>query len=1685
METLMNNEQPGVPRPQSRQQMGLNDMQLWQQQLMYRQFQELQRQQQLQQLDQQSRQQNSLNQLSGIAKHSSDQLAALVNGAPMHDAASYWTRELGGVDSKMPSTSQMHMVGGMNWVQRSGVNSMQSFHGGLILQQDQGHVLNPVGFASQQFEQSLYGAPVAGTRGNLSQFSPFQGISHANADIAAKLGSGQVEKQMVQPVAFNSFQIAQPPVFSDQHCTQDGASVSKEGLNEKNLFGPVPVPTLPNGTFSENFQQVGQFQRNAPAQEFLGRKDGDGWMGNLQEKTVAQVAQSQGLVSLDPTEEKILFGSDDGIWGAFGRTSGLNEGGFIQSNQFDNHLNAFPSIQSGSWSALMQSAVGETSSDTGPQDEWSGLSFQKPDPSTGNPHLPLDDNGKQPASWIHRNLQTASSSVVSRPFPLFDDASSNPGSRSISGFQQTNAEYALEGSERLRMNAFHESVSRMPEEVGKPPVEGSHQVQTSMHLEKTSEGAAERLIHEQSQRTADSKHMGFNAQFMQDSLVHQQNMSPYNTGSQSSHKPNAWNINEALSPNGNVTMRTSDTQNHVQNNDKKQAMVIEGDCGGMWKAEGKFMDISFPHASGRLEQVKSRKSSPQVHNETTLQNSRNSNISQETNQQIRHDGNLDYGNYVNVDSSIKYDGNENVGKFPHQTRKSPQAQESSYNNPRRGLVETETCDIKKESYSSAHAHSNQHSITEGSTRESAWLRQNDPHDVVGNNHRSSGQGVSQAAIGGLGRIEQAYHGQSRLSDNAVLDKAADTAKEHLPNFLRDAKGEMEVPSRNLNPGHYEPIMTASFHGSGSSYAPNRTQPSQNMLELLNKVDQSRDGKYITELGFSEQNKASQMPELAASVQSVTQHQSQSSAVQGFGLQLAPPSERISNMNHALSLQKSPQRADDVNVARFDETSQRERNQSSISGQTGIEAIQSIHGNSFPTGTLGNYPNNQRQEQQFPSTSGPIDPSAHGHLASHVRQARDSNDGGVDHSPRASLPGFYGRITPFNFPSSASPIASAQSYSSSAGHNQNPVMVEMSQQGALPLKPHNMWPNVAAQQHLSGRPSNNVPPSFFQPNHPAPTSLEVMSRAPLKSDIQVKGGNVPSEFVSSSVNTQQFPYREGQLVKDNCSRQMSLGIDLAPGTTSESQGQDPGAQKFSEAACSTSSSSVIHADHHLGRGEEAHEQLFIHSANASVSNRDTSDHDTEAFGHTLKPSDAQPKNYSLLHQMQTMKDAESDPTRMSVKRLKGADFGSAAAQVQHLAYGYGRTASDPVDELNVVAQHPSFAPADSKMLCFSSGRNEDLNQNASVQRDKHSKEIDNFGRNDPQNSSNHPGMASMPSHRVNEHPQINPQMAPSWFEKYGTYKNGQILAMHDELDSSKRNAKVAAQQFFFGNASESLSQTHSGVEQSNASNASQVGNIWQIPGSTTPPKEQLSTVYPLPNVDDPAITGSKKRKIMELDPPWRREVSQTLQSISMAEMEWAQASNRQIEKVEDDAEIFEECRPMPYQRRRLILTSQLMQQLFRSIPAAVLSTDATLGHESVIYFSAKLALDDACTGINSHIQPNGRNTLSDKLKNSETVGDQLLLKIIEDFIGRVKKLDNDLLRLEKRASILDIRVECQDLERFAIINRFARFHGRGNAPDAAGSSSSSGATINRTYPQRYVTAHPLPKNLPAGVPCLSL
>jgi len=96
------------------------------------------------------------------------------------------------------------------------------------------------------------------------------------------------------------------------------------------------------------------------------------------------------------------------------------------------------------------------------------------------------------------------------------------------------------------------------------------------------------------------------------------------------------------------------------------------------------------------------------------------------------------------------------------------------------------------------------------------------------------------------------------------------------------------------------------------------------------------------------------------------------------------------------------------------------------------------------------------------------------------------------------------------------------------------------------------------------------------------------------------------------------------------------------------------------------------------------------------------------------------------------------------------------------------------------------------------------------------------------------------------------------------------------------------------------------------------------------------------------------------------------------------------------------------------------------------------------------------------------------------------------MGRVKDLENELQRLNASSYMSELRSDSQDLDRLLITNRLAKHHVRSftvgskkTIKDGKESSSDCGLSIRKMCPHRYVTAIPMPKDIPEGLLCYSL
>ncbi|AQK58728.1 hypothetical protein ZEAMMB73_Zm00001d053092 [Zea mays] len=113
------------------------------------------------------------------------------------------------------------------------------------------------------------------------------------------------------------------------------------------------------------------------------------------------------------------------------------------------------------------------------------------------------------------------------------------------------------------------------------------------------------------------------------------------------------------------------------------------------------------------------------------------------------------------------------------------------------------------------------------------------------------------------------------------------------------------------------------------------------------------------------------------------------------------------------------------------------------------------------------------------------------------------------------------------------------------------------------------------------------------------------------------------------------------------------------------------------------------------------------------------------------------------------------------------------------------------------------------------------------------------------------------------------------------------------------------------------------------------------------------------------------------------------------------------------------KPVP-QKKRLILTSQLIQQLLPAIPATILRGQAVSTYGSATYTLSMLTLRDACSMVASLSSSyNSCSPVEDENNPSEQTSakkmEDRVSKVVEVFAGRIQKMENDFISLNKRAS----------------------------------------------------------------------
>ncbi|KAJ8540548.1 hypothetical protein K7X08_035693 [Anisodus acutangulus] len=1628
----MNRQQSNMLQSLQRQQSGHSDMQ--QVQLMLK-MQELQRQHQLQQLD--TRQQNT-NEVFTLPKVASgSHPPALVHDTTNSGALNYpWSSDLGNT----------------NWLQR-GSPIIQGCSNGLN-PTNIGQAQHLTGLIPLSADQSLYGVPVSGSRGSVNPFS--QGIT---------------DKPTKQPMPTfdSSFPVNQYTGLQDQASGQDGTFIPRQRSPGDNLFGSVT-----NATNMENPQQANTMQKSSALQDFCGRQVLAVPSENSQEKAGAHASSSQNEVGLDPTEERILFGSEDNIWSAFGKSPDMNGEG---DNPFDGAglMNGLSSIQSGTWSALMHSAVAETSSsDLGVQEEWSGVNFHSTEIPSGTQNL-IYNSGRHKTSSAEENLPP------------------NSSLNSVS----------VQPSDGSNMNNNYSNVQghRLPYEPGQSLHANSSQrlVQSSEEGNKWSNsGPRQKSAAEVCQMMFGSSSHPINRE-----INMRKNSGPLTSElggvRQLWDKTAGWSdVGSAVGctvPSGVAALRVSSENSSNCSQDDKQKKFMQAEAvhrGVTWNSNaGHNSAVDMKHVGSSISNHQVNTEVFNLQNSTSVPNSSTIRGGEETSQ-LQNNYHSDY--WKNTDPFVKSAVSEGLGVLQHHVSKDNPVLHRGISDVEAKMHETQNSDNKNSNDSyrsnlfprSPAINMRENILSDASdsrclptgkqkssdqaSQKNSWPRKfqyhpmgnmdeglDPPYDRKEPSH-------SQSML-----LQNANHGQSEVFGQVPKSRAE--LEEGQPcDVMRDGKGFTEVHSQS------------SFHSGGSSmpgpfnrsdlYSPNKVaQTSPNMLQLLQKVDQSSVRCSMTQLSNSEQKVSSEMPEAENSDGSVGHLQrNQSSASQGFGLQLGPPSQRVSNQKHSLSSQSTQAvRSSHSNAEEIGEKSrgwmhaphqgqslppaehsleELKNNRSGVPGstynETSLYTMPGKFSSAFDSSSGFPYLRSPLQNPPVVRVTGQLstNQSLNVSFDKHGPSSADKGDSrrrpGSGQSVQASIPEGAGDDKQDNPSISAGKsqlcnangpherLSANQVSSKEPGSVSQPLsMSGIAQQGASSKMLANMWTNFPPRQPLFVAQSTKESSHIHQ-SHQLNNMESSLSAAERQGDQDAnKGWKLTSELGTRTANILGSFEGEEDRVKESPSRQVPFQ-NIEPVQMSDSQDREP--------------------VNNLSEGSPA--------------NSASMQRDIEAFGRSLKPNNFPHPNYSLLNQMQAMKNVETDPSERPLKRMRVSDSNTGVQQI---------------------------LSTDSRILSFS-GR-ESLQSSLSSQQGGNVTPQDVLAshHDDAQSSSHNNIMNPFKP----EHTQISPQMAPSWFNQYGTFKNSQMLQMYEAHRTA--SMKTTDQPFTLGKSSNGL-QAFDSIQRVMPANADR-SNLGPSSFASSAAIEDFSSPQTMPlNVGQhhQLLKPKKRKRVTSELTPWCKEVSldsQSCQTISLAEKEWAKSTNRLVEEVEEGIDLIE-LRPLRLKvERSLILTTQLMQQLFRPPPSAILFSDANSEYENVAYSISRLVLGDACSMVScsngdSNAPHTSKEPLNDKHKRSERNDKHTFAKAVEELRVRARRLESDFSRLDKKASILDVIVEGQDIEKFSVIYRFAKFHGRVQS-DGVDTSSSSDARTHKPLAQRYVTALPMPKNLPSMVQCLSL
>lgn len=477
-----------------------------------------------------------------------------------------------------------------------------------------------------------------------------------------------------------------------------------------------------------------------------------------------------------------------------------------------------------------------------------------------------------------------------------------------------------------------------------------------------------------------------------------------------------------------------------------------------------------------------------------------------------------------------------------------------------------------------------------------------------------------------------------------------------------------------------------------------------MLQLLHKVDSSRTSNAVADV-----------PNNSLGVVSA-QQQLNHPSLQGFGLRLAPPSQRQSNSGNLWSSQTNVDAKQPDHAAQEDDRSQ--------------------------------LPCTPSQSLTPPHTNSQSSPF-HTSETENTRQP-------------------IGR-----FPQSSS----GQQYPAADDRSAPGPMLQQPQQGSSATVFKNVWTNISAQR-LAGVQASKITPNILQsmmfPNNAATSNLWSSQ----KMDDQGQRAATPSDIATSSANSQNQDSKQAVDSDAGLASQKanfeSTGATVSGGNESLQKPSSDG--NFVNAVSSFTQlrqQGIMGAKH--GENPGANFQSMNASHNGANSSGGIVLHGSPAPSNiqqqnysllhqmqALRHTDIDPGS-SIGKTMRP--DVGSDASQIDWK--SGQRFANVATNST-------KSSAENIGSPGV----PGSFPSDMKMLSFAS-RSEERNPNipSHLSSGEHPSHGLVTAQNDNQNQVQPVGTsAGSNSVEITERPRINPQMAPSWFGHYGNYRNGQSVAM---------------------------------------------------------------------------------------------------------------------------------------------------------------------------------------------------------------------------------------------------------------------------------------------------------------------